>query len=106
MDTVLVNVVEGIKFVIPNAFTPDGNEHNDLFRPLLLSGSGKIMEFRVYDRWGELLYQCYDCSGPYYGWNGKKGDQEMPRDTYIYYVKFADKKDIRYERHGDFVLIR
>ncbi|MBX2905098.1 MAG: PKD domain-containing protein [Taibaiella sp.] len=73
---------------IPNAFTPNGDGQNDVFYP---RGAGLkvIKTFRVYNRWGELIYsqegiQLNDAS---VGWDGSyKGSEPRP-DVYVYIME-------------------
>ncbi|HEV3249648.1 MAG TPA: gliding motility-associated C-terminal domain-containing protein, partial [Puia sp.] len=55
--------VEGL--FVPNAFTPNNDGHNDLFRPIIL---GNLVKFRfsVYDRWGKKVF---DTTKPLPGWD-------------------------------------
>lgn len=63
---------------IPNAFTPDGNGHNDCFHPVIFGSKVLDYEFSIYDRWGKLVYithstdECWDGSinGGELGQNG------------------------------------
>lgn len=50
---------------IPNVFTPNGDQINDVFKVEGLSGQWTI---RIYDRWGTLVYATEDVSGM--GWDG------------------------------------
>lgn len=92
IDTVFVAVEvereEGI--YLPNAFTPDGSGHNDVFR-LRVNNPGveKIKEFRVYDRWGEAVFIAADCE-PNTGlcaWDGTFRGQAAAVDVYVFYVE-------------------
>jgi gliding motility-associated-like protein len=42
---------------VPNSFTPNNDGHNDVFYPRVQGGVGEIKSFRVYDRWGEMLFE-------------------------------------------------
>jgi gliding motility-associated-like protein len=79
-------VTERDSFVVPNAFTPNGDNHNDVFFPVVSGGSGttsKVTAFRIYNRWGQLIY---DNPDPSKGWDGTYKGEPQPVDTYIYYV--------------------
>lgn len=90
-ETINVNVtVELPKLGIPNIFTPNGDETNDFFNvavapeeilPLL-----EIVEFKVYNRWGQLVY---DNETPDTGWDGKFNDKPQPIEAYFYSIKVA-----------------
>lgn len=75
---------EGIpRFVVPNAFTPNGDRNNDCFG-IQRWGNAKVEEFIVYNRWGQQVFKTTDPSRCWDGtFNGK------PQDTggYIYVIK-------------------
>ena len=62
-----VTVLPSIIVNIPNAFTPDGNGHNDLFFPVLYGSDILFFEFDIYDRWGRLMYEAASTED---GWDG------------------------------------
>lgn len=72
---------------IPNAFSPDGNNVNDIFIPKMYG----VREFnmKIYDRWGDLIFTSIDSE---IGWNGKiNGTGELVKDDiYIYIIYLRD----------------
>jgi gliding motility-associated-like protein len=102
-DTVLVKIGEGNNkaVVVPTAFTPDGNGINDLLRPL-----GKMVSldyFRVFNRWGAMLYQTSEWGA---GWDGKYKGMAQPAETYTWMLsgKTADGQTLKLS--GKTLLIR
>ena len=67
---------------VPNSFSPDGDQHNNEFKAEL---GAPVSEFRmrVYNRWGELVYESVD---PEYGWDGSYKGQMAQDGTYIWEV--------------------
>ena len=57
---------------IPNTFTPDGDGINDTFVPIILGEDNSVTEFRIFDRWGELVYET---EGEITPWNGCKNNE-------------------------------
>ena len=57
---------------IPNAFSPNGDQVNDLFQVYPRAGSFESIRFEVYDRWGSLLYRSEPFLSPRsgIGWDG------------------------------------
>jgi CHU_C Type IX secretion signal domain/Domain of unknown function (DUF5122) beta-propeller len=53
-----VSCVKGFAVYAPNAFAPDDTQGNDVFR--LVGPDLEILEFRLFDRWGNLLFQRTD----------------------------------------------
>lgn len=108
-DNIWVRVEARKDLYIPNIFSPNGDGSNDLFT--LLSSDESIVSvntFRVFDRWGTLLFQAEDFipNDENYGWNGTYRGQLMQEGVYIYYAKvtFLDDTEAFYE--GDITLIR
>ena len=66
VDTQLVRTVKFIDVVVPNIFTPNNDGRNDYLRPILM-GIKEIRSFRIYNRWGQLLFESKD-ERP--GWDG------------------------------------
>lgn len=65
---VTVTECPGVLYWVPNTFTPDGNEFNQLFGPIMTNGhdiNGFI--FRIFNRWGELIFESNDPNGR---WDG------------------------------------
>lgn len=72
---------------LPNVFTPNNDGENDVFYPRG-SGISLIKSFRIYNRWGELLFQSNNFmpNDPNYAWDGTyQGDGPKP-DVYVYVV--------------------
>ncbi|MFN8298744.1 MAG: gliding motility-associated C-terminal domain-containing protein [Chitinophagales bacterium] len=107
-DTVkLVVVPPGIP-PMPNAFTPNGDGHNDTYGPYIpqvLQGVYTIAEMRIYNRWGTLVY---DGNG---NWDGTYNGVLQPSDTYVYYVTIVGpdqsnpNTNIQYNLTGSFTLL-
>jgi gliding motility-associated-like protein len=77
---------------VPNIFTPNGDGNNDV---LFVRGQG-ITEFslRIYDRWGEKVFETTDLSQ---GWNGKFRGKDVDQGVFVYtlYVLFADGSETK-----------
>ena len=87
---------------VPSAFTPGGNDMNDLFRPIAL-GIKSLESFRVYNRWGVLLYNT-NVIGE--GWNGKYKNVAQETATYVWQANATDYKGRKIFRKGSVILIR
>ena len=74
-------------FYIPNAFTPDGDGMNDVFKPVLTNPVSTIysLQFTIYDRWGGEVFTSHDIGQ---GWDGTKNGRECPAGAYIYRITF------------------
>lgn len=92
---------------MPNAFTPNGDELNDVFTPFFLNKTGhRIEEFVIYNRLGQRVYLAKGVEDA--GWNGNyfNGDKPAEAGVYFYYlrVSFVDGKKV--DLKGDVSLLR
>jgi gliding motility-associated-like protein len=105
-DTIykFVEIKPEVKFYIPEAFTPDGDGSNETFLPKGTNVVNRSYEMKVYDRWGEIVFETTDL---YEGWDGKvNGNDYAKPGIYAYYIEFKDIFGISYERDGTLMLIR
>lgn len=87
---------------VPSAFTPAGDGLNDLFRPIAL-GIRSLENFRVYNRWGELVYATKNIGE---GWNGTYKGQGQNAGTYVWEVEATDYLGKKIRRKGTVILIK
>ena len=88
--------------LVPSGFTPDGDGLNDVFRPIAI-GMRAITAFRVYNRWGQLLFST---TSQGQGWNGKLAGNAQDAGTYVWYAEGVDYLNKKIQRKGYVVLIR
>jgi gliding motility-associated-like protein len=100
-DSFDIIVVQSLKDIIPNAFTPTGDGLNEVFG---LPDIFEIQTFDVYDRWGGLIFR----GGPNQPkWNGKIGAELVPAGNYAYTISAILKGTGQNVRHaGTVILIR
>ena len=85
--TQIIQVKGDVLYYVPNAFTPDGDEHNNTFSPVFTSGyMPGSYQFDVYNRWGELIFSSQD---PEIGWDGYYNFVKCPEGMYAYTIKFV-----------------
>ncbi|MEP7237704.1 MAG: PKD domain-containing protein [Ferruginibacter sp.] len=87
---------------VPNAFTPNADGDNDIFRPIPI-GMKSVDIFRVYNRWGQMLYSG---TGNGAGWDGKFAGRPQEAATYVWYAEGVDYLDHKLKRKGTVILIR
>jgi gliding motility-associated-like protein len=104
--TILVNVYTPLS--IPNAFTPNGDGHNDLFYVLGAPINSGVEEFAVFDRYGAEVYHVHGVSpgDANVGWNGYFRGTPAPSGTYIYQVVMEYAGGHRQVYKGTVILIR
>jgi gliding motility-associated-like protein len=97
------NVVRQCSFdtlFIPNAFSPNKDGHNEVFKPTWVRHVN--YELRIYDRWGELLFKTTNMDE---GWDGKYRSVPAAEDVYIYIMEVSGYGQFR-QLKGTFHLIR
>ncbi|WP_343633100.1 PKD domain-containing protein [Fluviicola sp.] len=83
----IVYMEGGSVYYVPNTFTPDGNEFNQVFRPVFESGiDPSEYNLKVFNRWGELIFESND---PATGWDGTYHDQLAQEGVYTWRIKFG-----------------
>lgn len=86
---------------IPNAFSPDGDGVNDVWKVAYRS----LIEFKcwIFDRYGKQLYYFDNPSG---GWDGKQGNKVVKPGVYYYVIQAQGADGKKYHRSGDINIIR
>jgi gliding motility-associated-like protein len=87
---------------VPSAFTPNNNGRNDVFKPSL-SLQYSINAFRIYNRWGQVIYHT---STRDEGWNGKVDGILQDSNIFIWTLKVTNRKGKIVEKSGTVLLIR
>lgn len=101
--SIIVKVMEDIVFYVPNAFTPDGDQFNNIFKPIMTSGFRlDSYTLLVYNRWGELLFESND---PEYGWDGTYQGKISQDGTYKWVILFKAKESSDSFRYDGFVTL-
>lgn len=76
-------------FYVPNAFTPDGDEFNNVFKPVMGANFDPFnYHFYVYNRWGQLIFESHDHT---VGWDGTYNGKLVQSGEYIWTLKFKEK---------------
>ncbi|MFK8039571.1 MAG: PKD domain-containing protein, partial [Crocinitomicaceae bacterium] len=85
----IVKVEEQLIYYIPNAFSPDGNQFNETFKPVFSSGYDVYnYELRIFNRLGELVFISNDSN---VGWDGLYNGAQAENGTYIWQVLFGQE---------------
>jgi gliding motility-associated-like protein len=102
VDTQLVKVYKDIDFYVPTAFTPNGDGLNDYLRPVA-AGIKEFHYFRIYNRWGDLLF---DLSTNPIGWDGNYKGNAQQTQTVVWVAEgIGADGQLRIQR-GSTILIR
>ncbi len=103
-DTIIKKVsIAPYNFVkLPSAFSPNGDSRNETFG-ILRAGEFEVEEFKIYNRWGNVVFETTDKNEK---WDGKRKGKDQDVGTYIYYIKGSDKEGEIIEIKGNFTLLR
>jgi len=101
-DTQLVRIYKEKEIYVPKGFSPNGDGSNDKIFPRLV-GIRTLLYFKIYDRWGQLIYQT---SNENEGWDGRYRGVMQPIDTYVWIAEGVDIDNNNLKRTGTFLLLR
>ena len=85
LDTATVRVVVQTNtgdFFIPNAFTPNGDGKNDVFKAY--GSSIREIDLKIFNQWGQLVFESQDAQK---GWDGYYGGRLQAAGVYLYAVR-------------------
>lgn len=102
-DTLMVaqkDCLEGL--YIPNAFSPNGDGINDVFRPLIL-GDIQSFNFQIFNRWGQLVFQT---NKPGAGWDGRLGSARQDNNVFVWVCVYQLNGQPVQKRKGTLTLVR
>jgi hypothetical protein len=91
------------EILVPKAFTPTGLDNNTLY-PFLI-GVKKLVMFKVFNRWGHLVFQT-SSTDPKDGWNGVYNGKIQFLDTFSWYAEGYDYVDKIVHKTGNTILLK
>ncbi len=103
IDSVLITVKDkpcGTIFM-PNAFSPNGDDVNDIL--YVYGGCISALDFKIYDRWGNLVFETTD---PTRGWNGTYNGKPMNSGVYDYTLVAVQSDNKAIDLKGNITLVR
>ncbi|MDB9990744.1 gliding motility-associated C-terminal domain-containing protein [Flavobacteriales bacterium] len=103
-DTVYgTQIVEGqYAFFLPNSFTPNGDGLNDSFFPVGDKISVENYSFKIFDRWGKLIFSTNDFNEK---WDGTYQNNSLSSDAYVWKIKLLDSQSGEEKRLRGYVLL-
>lgn len=102
-DTVRVIIDPFTVLLVPTGFSPNGDGVNDLFGILKHLNIKELIEFRLYNRWGEEIWVGTEFTDR---WDGTFKGQEQPISTFGWFIKALDYDNNTVIRKGNVTLIR
>ena len=107
-STRVINVHVSPRLIVnvPNAFTPDGNGHNETFYPVLFGDDITLYEFTIFDRWGNKVFHSVT---PNEGWDGVylEKAEGTPQAEFTWQLTYRGTADpIIHEDRGSVLLLK
>ena len=88
---------------MPNAFTPNGDGINDVFKPKFECTS-KDYHLKIFDRYGRIIFESSQASE---GWNGNIRDGQLPTGVYVWMMEYRNPNNQQlFRKNGTVTLIR
>ncbi len=94
---------------IPNIFTPNFDGHNDYFFPYCDESVVKILRFRIFDRWGNQVFETHDLAPNYPpdGWDGRfRGERYKVPEKFMFFIELLFDDGYSKIFKGDVLLVR
>ena len=101
-DDVTITVRSESLVLVPNAFSPNNDQVNDVLRITTFNVTD-LLTFDVYNRWGQKVFATTTLTD---GWDGKLKGTEQEMGVYVYVVRVRAKDGTEYQQKGNFSLIR
>lgn len=107
LDSAFVEVIPDRKVYIPNAFSPNDDQHNDQFYVQGRDG-GQIVQWLIKDRWGNLVFEKKDIpiNDPALGWDGTFRGQLCAMGAFLYELEIEFPDGVRKQFKGEVKLLR
>ena len=105
---VTVFVLTELPIYVPTGFSPNGDGSNDVFRPAFGPSVEHVDDFRIYDRWGNLVYQTTDFApnDPARGWDGSYRGRLLNPAVFVWSMRLRLVNGEIVTERGDVALLR
>ncbi len=93
------------RILVPNVFTPNDDNINDVFKPVINDRNIENYRFQIYNRWGKLIFETQDLNE---GWDGSvnNAQNEKAQSIYVWQLEFVDFEGKERLRRGSVFLYR
>ena len=101
-DTIRLRIIKAYAIDLPQVFTPNGDGNNDI---VYATGWGikKLLEFKIFNRWGEMVFESQDMKD---GWDGYYKGTLQNNETYVYIVRGESFKGDIISKKGNITLLK
>jgi gliding motility-associated-like protein len=101
--TKYITIYPEMVIYIPNAFTPDNNQLNDIWCPSMIGVLEEGYQLDVYDRWGKRIFVSSTLGE---GWDGRVNGKVAPVGVYVWVLSYRDAAGKDYKRRGQVTVVR
>jgi gliding motility-associated-like protein len=99
-----IEVKDDILIYVPNSFTPDGDEFNNIWQPIIGFADMASYDLFIFNRWGEIVFESHD---PIIGWDGTYLGKMVPDGTYTWTIQLKDpNNDFKKTVNGHLSILR
>ena len=102
VDTQLVKIIKHVEIYVPTAFTPNKDGKNDFLHPIL-RGVKEIHYFKIFNRWGQLLFERRDGQP---GWDGSFKGIPQQTQAVVWILECVGVDGVVYVQKGTSALLR
>jgi len=103
-DQMLISVIEQELFYIPNVFSPNGDQINDVIEVVTNLPADRMTSFEVFDRWGGMVYAQYE-NLPFQ-WDGSSHGKVVQGGVYVYKLIWKDTSERTQFKAGSITVLR
>jgi len=101
-DSITIQRKNCIYIGIPNAFTPNGDTKNDIFKPTIFQAVQNF-SFIVFNRYGQKVFETHEYGK---GWDGSFKGKTQPSGSYVYNIRYTNIFGVETIENGSVLLIR
>jgi gliding motility-associated-like protein len=102
-DIYKIDVSNDVVIAIPKAFTPNGDNLNDILKIQYGAGLKTFNFLKIFNRWGNIVFQTTNLNQ---GWDGNVNGNPQEMDAYTYFISYITYKDEAISKTGSFILLR
>lgn len=89
---IAIDILDRIIFYVPNTFTPDKDDFNEVFKAVFTAGYDPFdFNLLIFNRWGEIVFESHDASKGWDGTYGADSDRIVKDGTYVWKIEFKER---------------
>lgn len=102
-DVYKLDISSDVVVAIPKAFTPNGDNLNDVLKIESGAGLASLVRYTIFNRWGKIVFHTQSVTE---GWDGKTNGINQEMDSYTYFIEYVNYKNERVKKTGSVILLR